>query len=216
MAMSTLRDPRRRGVNLTFVKPCYWIVDRLNNQSTMLDFGLGFDADFSQAMIAKYGLRSIGFDPTQKHHPALQKIADDSGGQFRLVHAAIGGTTGEVEFFESAENVSGSLMSSHRNVQRDTIRKYSVQLITIADAFKRAECATPDLVKMDIEGPEYEALDATSDDTLQACKQWVIEFHHESIEGIPFARTQRQIARFEKLGFSTYTRDNVNFLFYAP
>jgi FkbM family methyltransferase len=216
VATATLRDPRRRGVNLTFVKPCYWIVDRLNNQSTMLDFGLGFDADFSQAMIAKFGMRSIGFDPTQKHQPALRKIADESGGQFRVVQAAIGGKSGEVEFFESAENVSGSLMSSHRNVQRDTIRKYPVQLITIADAFERAECATPDLVKMDIEGPEYEALDAANDDTLKACRQWVIEFHHESIEEIPFARTRRQIARFESLGFKTYTRDNVNFLFYAP
>ena len=215
MARASLRDPRRRGVPLTFIKPCYWIVDSLSAESTMLDFGLGFDADFSQAMIAKYGLHSVGFDPTRKHQPALKALEKSTGGKFRLVAAAIGGASGEVEFFESMENVSGSLLSTHRNVKHDTIRKYPVAVITIAEAFERAGCAQPDLVKMDIEGPEYEALDAASDETLRAAKQWVIEFHHESIEGIPYARTLRQIERFQRLGFKTYTRDNVNFLFFA-
>jgi FkbM family methyltransferase len=216
MAGAALRDPRRRGVPLTFVKPCYWIVDSLSASSTMLDFGLGFDADFSQAMIAKYGLRSVGFDPTRKHQPALKELESATGGKFKLIAAAIGGAAGEVEFFESMENVSGSLLTTHRNVKHDTIRKYPVELITITQAFDRAGRAQPDLVKMDIEGPEYEALDAASDETLRAVKQWVIEFHHESIEAIPYSRTQKQIERFERLGFKTYTRDNVNFLFYAP
>ena len=216
MVRASLRDPRRRGVPLVFVKPCYWVVDRLDAHSTMLDFGLGFDADFSQAMIAKYGLRSVGFDPTRKHQPALKQLEESTGGKFRLVPVAIGSAPGSVEFFESVENVSGSLLTQHRNVQRDTIRKYPVEVITIAQAFERAGCAQPDLVKMDIEGPEYEALDAASDDALGAAKQWVIEFHHEAIPGIPFARTKKQIERFERLGFSTFTRDNVNFLFYLP
>lgn len=219
MALAALRDPRRRDVKLTFVKPCYWIVDQLDDSSTVVDFGLGFDADFSVAMIERYGLKSFGFDPTRKHQQALEELETTTGGNFTLSPAAIGapgnGASSEmVEFFESMENVSGSLMQTHCNVQRDTIRKYPVELITIAEAFERAGCAEPDLVKMDIEGQEYEALDAASDGTLRSARQWVIEFHHDLLDTSDFARTQALIARFGRLGFATYTRDNVNFLFY--
>lgn len=214
MMASWIHDPRKRGVPLIFVEPCYWVVDRLGTNSVLLDFGLGFNADFSQAMIAKYGLRSVGFDPTRKHQSALRAIESTAGGRFRYEPAAIGGASGTVEFHESVENVSGSLLANHCNVRHDTIRRYPVELITIAQAFERAGAAQPDVVKMDIEGPEYDALDAASDDTIRGASQWVIEFHHDVIDDIPFSRTRKQIERFERLGFRAFTRDSVNFLFY--
>lgn len=199
---------------LAFVQPCYWAVERLGAGSTLLDFGLGFDADFSQAMMKTYGVRAVGFDPTRKHQSALRTIEASSGGRFTLIPAAIGGTSGSVEFLESIENVSGSLLSSHAGVQRDTIERYPVDMLSLADAFERAECAQPDLVKMDIEGAEYAALESASDDVLRAAKQWIIEFHHDLIAEAPFARTKALVKRFESLGFTSFTRDNVNFLLF--
>ncbi len=45
----------RIGPNATIL----WI--SLTNRSVIIDLGTGHDADFSQAMILKYGLRSFGF-----------------------------------------------------------------------------------------------------------------------------------------------------------
>jgi len=214
IAGAALRDPRRRGVPIAFVKPCYWVLDTLSAQSTMLDFGLGFDADFSQSMMAKYGLMSVGFDPTRKHLPALNALETQSSGRFRVIAAAIGGSAGDVEFFESKENVSGSLRDDHIALARDTVTRYAVEVLTIAQAFERAGFTTVDIVKMDIEGSEYEALEGASDDTLRAAGQWIVEFHHDLVSAAPFSRTQKIVRRFHKLGFEHFTRDNVNFLFY--
>jgi FkbM family methyltransferase len=212
IAWSALTDPRRRGVRLVFVRPCYWIVDRLSSQSTIVDMGLGFDADFSQAMIDRFGVKSIGFDPTHKHQPALAKFAEASGGRFELNAVAVGPQRGTVTFNESQQNVSGSMLSDHPNVLNDSISSYEVQVITIEDVLAKAGNVA--LVKMDIEGAEYDVLEQTSDDLLRKVDQWIVEFHHEVIQRFSFSRTRQNIRRFEGLGYKTYTRDNVNFLFY--
>lgn len=213
MASATLDSSARRA-HVTFVPPCYWLAARLDSTSVMLDMGLGFDADFSQAMIARFGLTSVGFDPTRKHYPKLKALADASGGRFHVLPIAIGTQRGEVTFHESKTNVSGSLLSGHLNVRHDPVETYQVQVITLADALTESPTGKVDLVKMDIEGAELDVLDAASDSTLTACPQWIIEFHHDLIAGGRFADTKKRVRRFSDLGFRLYTRDNVNFLFY--
>jgi FkbM family methyltransferase len=212
IAWSTLNDPRRKGVRLVFVRPCYWVVDRLGPQSTIIDMGLGFDADFSQAMIERFGLKSIGFDPTRKHQESLRKIADSSSGRFEVNDLAIGPQRQMTTFNESQQNVSGSMLNDHPNVLHDSISSYDVQVITVADALAKAEKI--DLVKMDIEGAEYDVLEQTPDEVIRRVDQWIVEFHHDMIERFHFSRTRRNIQRFKRLGYEVFTRDNVNFLFY--
>jgi FkbM family methyltransferase len=216
LASATLNLPARRA-KVQFVPPCYWVAAaRLNSDSVMLDLGLGFDADFSQAMIAQFGLTSIGFDPTRKHLPQLNELADRSGGRFRVRPLAIGAKRGEVTFHESKVNVSGSLLASHANVRHDATDDYQVQVITPADALAECPGGKADLIKMDIEGAELEALDAADDGVLRSCPQWIVEFHHDIVKGGSFVQTRARIRRFQGLGFHVYTRDNVNFLFYTP
>ena len=215
LATAYLNDPRRRGVPLVAVPPCYWVVDRLGQGSVMIDMGLGFDADFSQAMIARFGLTSYGYDPTRKHLPALQAIAAGSGGRFHVQPAAISPKPGTAQFYESRENVSGSLMAEHPNVRNDAVDTYDVQLLTLAEVFDRCPHGRADLVKMDIEGSEYEVLESVDDEVLRRADQWVIEYHHDMTSRLTFARTLEHIRRFARLGYQSYTRDNVNFLFYA-
>lgn len=213
--MKTLvNDPRRRGVPLRFVEPDYWVVDRLSSESVVIDCGLGFDADFSQNMIAQYGLTSYGFDPTRKHQPGLEEIARASGGRFHFEHAAVGPEHRMVTFHESRENVSGSVLDGHRNVQADTITSYDVQMITIAEAIERAGAERVRLVKVDIEGLEYECIEDLPDALLRSVDQWLIEYHHDSVAGFPFRRTRAHLRRFRALGFDVFTLGHVNYTFY--
>ena len=203
-------------MNLVFVEPCYWVLDVLGPSSVMVDMGLGFDADFSVAMIKRYELTSYGFDPTQKHAPALQKIADHSDGHFHYHQVGIGAEAGSVTFHESVENVSGSIMSGHTNVKSDAINSYDVTLITLDDAFDHTPDGRADFLKMDIEGPEYDILRKIASETIRRADQWCVEFHHDTIDGLTFPMTMECVRRFEAAGYRTYTRDNVNFLFYNP
>ncbi|MCY2952687.1 MAG: FkbM family methyltransferase [Planctomycetota bacterium] len=209
-----LDDPRRRGIPLTFSEPCYWIIDRLSDQSVMLDFGLGFDADFSQAMIGRYGLRSFGFEPTQRHHAGLQEVVRRMNNRLVIHPWAIGGKTGTALFHESQQNVSGSMLADHWNIQRDTVKSYEVRVATITESLEVAPGARADLVKMDIEGSEYEAIDGTPSEILQRVDQWVIEFHHDYCQSASFSKTRRTIRLFKEAGFDCYTWDNINFLLY--
>jgi len=201
---------------LTFIKPCYWIIDRLSAESVMLDFGLGFDADFSQEMIERYGLRSFGFEPMRKHHAGLEEVARRVNNRLVIHPWAIGGEPGTAMFHESQENVSGSMRPDHYNIRRDTVKSYDVRVATIREALEVAPGGRADLVKMDIEGSEYEAIDRMPREVLQRADQWVIEFHHDYCRKVSFSRTRGTIGRFKEAGCESHTRDNVNFLLYKP
>lgn len=202
------------GLKLTFVEPSYWIADTLSSGSTMLDLGLGNNADFSMAMIRRFGVVSHGYDPTRKHAGALQELADRSGGRFVFHARAIGSQPGSATFHESQQNVSGSMMAGHYNVRHDAVSSYDVEVITLDAALSSLPGGRADLVKMDVEGAEYEVLDATPDDVLDRADQWCIEFHHETVDGVTVADTRRQVERFRRLGFRAYTRNGSEYLFY--
>lgn len=206
---------RHRRAKLTFVEPCYWIAGRIAEGDTILDFGLGNDADFSQAMIARFGVTSLGFDPTARHAAGLASVAKATSDRLRPHQLALGATRGHLTFYESQDNISGSVLADHPNVRKDRVVSYDVEVITLADAIARCSPAVPRLAKMDIEGAEYDVLEGADDTTLRSIDQWVIEFHHGVIPGVTYARTDACVKRFKRLGFAGHTLDGVNFLFYA-
>src|SRR2546426_5277428 len=65
---------------LEFVAPCYYVQAVLNERSTIVDCGTGLDANFSQALMARFGVRAIGVDPTRKHRSALTALEHRSNG----------------------------------------------------------------------------------------------------------------------------------------
>jgi len=203
------------GTELVFVEPCYWIADTLDRNSVILDIGLGNDADFSMAMIERYGLNSHGYDPTRKHSEGLQRLADASGGHFVFHAKGLGTDAGTATFYESEQNVSGSMFGDHSNVRDDAVTSYDVELITLESMLDALPTGRADLVKIDVEGIEYEVLEATSDDVLKRAGQWCIEFHHSTVEHFHYADTRRHVRRFRALGFSVFTRDGVDYLFYT-
>ena len=108
--------------NIKVVKPnlklpnYYMFKNGFSKNATIIDVGCGFDADFSRYMIKTYGLKAIGIDPTLKHQNALQKISETEKGQFRHILAAVSGHDGKISFNESEENVSGSILETHRKI----------------------------------------------------------------------------------------------------
>jgi FkbM family methyltransferase len=196
------------------IGPCYFVRNTLNNQSIVLDCGLGNDADFSGALITRYGVHCHGVDPTRKHQPALAAIAAKYGSLFRLHQLAVAGRGGFVTFYESIDQVSGSVFEGHVNAAHST--SYSVPSMTIGDLMASIGAATVDVLKLDIEGAEYEVLAGMDDRTFAKIGQLVVEFHHHCVKGVTRDDTNRAVARLDGLGYRRYSVDGINYLFFRP
>ena len=204
----------KRRYNIISVKPNYQIVNKLNENSIVVDLGTGEDADFSQDLIQRYGLRIFGFEPTRKHHGNLDSVVEKTKGHFKYVKYAIADADGKRIFFESLTNVSGSFFKDHINIKRDKIRSYEVDAIRFDRIFDILGIGNIDLLKMDIEGGEYAVFASANVVTLGKIDQIAVEFHHDTIDHFSLADTNRVIRALETVGFESYTEDYTNYLFF--
>src|ERR1035437_2149375 len=125
------RHSRALLLGVRFLPPNYVFRNRLGAMSVVVDVGCGFDADMSVQMIQRYGLMSFVVDPTLKHAAPLAELVKCFPSKMVHVPVAVGTTDGMLEFNESRENVSGSLLKSHTNIGHDTVRTYQVRCLTV-------------------------------------------------------------------------------------
>jgi FkbM family methyltransferase len=203
-----------RKFKIISIKPTYKIVDRLNENSIVVDIGTGEDADFSQNLIKKYQLNAYGFDPTRKHHSSLDSVVEKSNGHFTYYKYAVSNRTSTKTFFESLKNRSGSFFDDHVNIKNDATLSYSVKTISIDSIFDILKIGRIDVLKMDIEGEEYSVLSSLPISILKAIDQLIVEFHHDTITRFKFKHTEDTIKILKTAGFIYHTVDNVNYLFF--
>jgi FkbM family methyltransferase len=199
---------------LVFIEPCYYIRPILNQHSTILDCGTGHDANFSQALIARFGVKSIGIDPTLKHKDALKRLEQRMAGRFEFLPYAMGAASGKATFFQSQSNESGSFYSDHENVKRDQVISYKVDVLTLEQLFDRIHEHRVDLLKLDIEGAEFAVFEVTADESVRTIPQIVIELHHGKVDRWQRSDSGRLIRRLLSLGYQWHTRDSINYLFF--
>lgn len=205
---------RKRLHRIISVRPNYQIVNQLSENSIVVDLGTGEDADFSQDLIHRFGLRIFGFEPTRKHHDKLDAIVERTKGHFKYFKYAIADADEKRIFFESLTNVSGSFFKDHINVKRDRICSYEVNAIRLDTMFDILKIDHIDLLKMDIEGEEYSVFASANVGTLKKIDQIVVEFHHDTIDRFSSADTERVVRALETDGFEPYTEDYTNYLFF--
>ncbi|OGF24907.1 hypothetical protein A2331_06085 [Candidatus Falkowbacteria bacterium RIFOXYB2_FULL_34_18] len=200
--------------NVVFIKPCYLLVNKLNKNSIVVDFGTGNDADFSIALIERYGLKSFGFDPTKKHFVSLKKIEDKYHGKFNIYQLALSLRDKNKIFYESGENVSGSFMDDHINIKNDTINSYKVKVIAIDELLKFLNIERIDLLKIDVEGEEYKVIPKIKEDFLSRVDQLIVEFHHHCLDNYSLQDTLGCVDFIKGFGFKALTLDKINYLFF--
>src|ERR1700704_5957227 len=73
--------------HLVFIPPCYRLQPPLTAGALVLDCGSGAGADFSEALIQRFGATCVAVDPTAKHQHGLSVLQLRSGGHFRHIAA---------------------------------------------------------------------------------------------------------------------------------
>lgn len=209
---SRLRQARTAG--LVFVEPNFVYRPDLSADAVVIDAGCSYEADFSVCLIRRHGVRAFGVDPTRKHAAALRALEAQHPGRFEHVPCAIAASDGTLTFHESRVNESGSLLTDHVNVVHDETTSYDVEAVSLATLLKRVGVETVDILKLDLEGAEYELLERMTAEELQPFKQLFIEFHHHAVSHFGEADTRRLVGRISGFGFRPFSVDDHNFLFY--
>lgn len=176
-------------------------IDSLSDGDFVIDAGLGEDISFLEELLKYKNVSIIGIDPTEKSHRYVEKKAIKN---FQLIKKAIASKDIEkIKIFKNSNpnHVSESYYSEHQSVNENF---YEVDTISFSDIIEKYK---PSLIKMDIEGAEY--------DVLMECigvKQICVEFHHHCLTNKTIDDTSNIIDTFAKNGYKVISnRDGIEY-----
>ena len=138
--------------------------DSLSEDSVVLSFGIGEDITFDEAIIGKYSCTVHAFDPTPKALAYVEPYASD---KLKVYPSGLGAKDESCTFYlpKNPRYVSGSVSRS-RHLQDEAVE---VDLFSLDTTMHKTGVTRFDMLKMDIEGSEYDVL--RDDKTMQILKE---------------------------------------------
>ncbi len=151
----------------------------LNESSIVYSFGIGKDISFDRTIIKKHRCKVYGFDPTPKSIEYVK--TNNRNSLFLFNDYGISRRTGVEIFFlpKDERGVSGSMSMNQSVSEEKTIH---VKVKSFEDIAKEFGHHHIDVVKMDIEGSEYDVLETLLDSKV-SITQLLVEFHDRCYEG---------------------------------
>jgi FkbM family methyltransferase len=204
---------RGKLLNVEFEPPNYAFIKKFKGNDVAVDVGTGDDPDFSRFLLEKYHLECFAIDPTRKHAKVLRNIESQING-FHYLPFAVGNRNEEIEFYESLDNMSGSIMPDHRNIVNDRIQQYSVQMVTVDRLLDIVDRPRIAILKLDVEGAEYDLIPTLKEKTLKQIDQLIIEFHHDTVKSRNREDTRKAINIVRRLGMHSFRYSRTECLFY--
>jgi FkbM family methyltransferase len=187
------------------------------SEPLLVDCGLGKDISFPLAFLERFGGRVIGIDPNPD---ALAYCRAHCPPRMEVRAAALWSEPGQRLTFhlprsadklpKGADGVSGSLLASHGYAGDQTLEVSTTSLIEVLASAGRSEC---DMLKLDIEGAEYDVLRALcADGQIRRTRQLAVEFHHGWTDRTE-EDTRTCIAELDSCGFALRHAEGRNHLF---
>lgn len=152
--------------------------DLLDEYSVVYSFGIGQDISFDLDIINNHNCQVFGFDPTPKSIAWVKE--QNFSSNFHFEGVGIGKNTRKA-IFNLPKNeafVSGSL---YQHALVDTHKAVEVQLLSFEDILHRLKHKKIDVLKMDIEGAEYEVIDNILNEDIHI-HQILLEIHERFFE----------------------------------
>jgi len=180
--------------------PCAWSIcpDALGRDSVVYSFGVGRDVSFDLDLIKRFGLTVHAFDPTPG---SIEWVKSQSlPPQFRMHEFGLASYDGTARLYppEITRHISHSVLYREKTAA-GAIDVPVKRLATIARELRHTQV---DLLKMDIEGAEYDALDDCLDSSI-AINQLLVEFHHR-FPGAGLDKTRRALRSLAAHGFLVF------------
>jgi len=155
----------------------WWVCpDLLSETSVVYSFGVGEDVSFDLSIVRRFGLRVFAFDPTPRviEWIARQRVPE----RFTFVPVGLAAADGTRRFFPPANPAD----VSHSILPRSDVQPTEIVVRRLSTILAEQGHTTLDLLKIDIEGAEYEVLDDLLASSLRPT-QLLVEFHHGAAYG---------------------------------
>ncbi|NOH01020.1 MAG: FkbM family methyltransferase [Chloroflexi bacterium] len=173
-------------------------VDYINPKSIIYSFGIGEDLTFELELINKFNVNVFSFDPTPKSlaWAKSQNLPD----KIIINEYGIGKADGLISFYPPENND----FISHSTIKRSSGQTEFVQapVKRLDTIMKELSHNRIDLLKMDIEGSEYDVINDLERINIRPI-QILVEFHHGFPEiGVP--RTKQAIRQLTRMGYALF------------
>ncbi len=164
--------------------------DGLDARSIIYSFGIGEDVSFDLGLIERYGCRVHAFDPTERSIAWARANVDHLLWQLHPI--GIAAADGETEFASPANK---NHVSFFRAVDAAARGQDSVRLTvrSLPSIMRDLSHDRIDLLKMDVEGFEYEVLQSMLETSIRPA-QIAVEFHHRMYGYAPAATNEAVLA----------------------
>ena len=177
-----------------------WAVvpEKLDEKSVVYAFGVGTDVSFDLSLIRRYGLTVHAFDPTPRSLAWIRK--QELPERFVFQGLGVAAYDGTATFHAPAhpDHVSYTALDRSR-ADVSTVEAPVRRLGTIMGQLGHTHI---DLLKMDIEGSEYEVIEDLLQERLDV-RQLLVEFHHR-FEAVDVRQTKDAIATLGRGGYQIF------------
>ncbi len=170
----------------------------LSRDSVVYSFGIGTDLSFDLSLIEAYGLTVHAFDPTPR---SLRWLASQNlPAQLCVIPCGLADFDGNARFNPPLDPQH----VSHTMLSRPATEAGAVEVPVrrLENIMRSLEHDRIDLLKMDIEGAEYEVVDDMIQSDIRPT-QLLIEFHHR-FPGVGVRRTQAAIRQLNAANYSLF------------
>jgi FkbM family methyltransferase len=178
--------------------------DLLSSKSVVYSFGIGKDMSFDLACIRKHQCQVFGFDPTPK---SIQWIkAQKIHGNFHFQEFGISvGKSGKATFYipENPHGTSGSLFKSD---ELNIVKPIEVTMKSFEDIAAELGHSHLDVLKMDIEGSEYEVLENVLKSRV-TIDQILVEFHDRQFDQQVY-RSRSIVNKLRESGYEIFAHSD--------
>lgn len=176
-----------------------WAVksNSLSKKSTIVSAGVGEDASFDISLMDAYGCDVWALDPTEKS--AQWVSANVLAPEFRFHQTALSAADGFIEIFPPVEK--SHVSAACRRSEHTENKSYQVPSVRLSTFMRNEGINRIDVLKMDIEGAEYEVLDdMITSGTHKQIAQLLVEFH-DHFSGFSVKETKAAVEQLRKHGF---------------
>lgn len=177
----------------------WWVcATDLSADSIVYSLGIGTDITFDLSMIEALGVAVHAFDPTPGSVDYLKSTALPDGFHWRQY--GVGGHDGLARFFrpDNPLHISHTLVAQTRT----HAEAIEVEVRRLSTIMRELGHAAVDVLKMDIEGAEYDVLDDILEHQLPV-RQILVEFHHR-FPGVGMDRTRQAVRRLNDAGYRIF------------
>ena len=172
------------------------IPNSLNQDSIVYSVGIGEDISFDISVIKKYNCKLYGFDPTPRVQTFLKK--ENPHANFIFAPIGLSDTDGTLIFYTPENDAH----ISHKAYASKNSNAVEVKCQKLSSMMRDLGHNHIDLLKIDIEGFEYQVLENIFQEDV-TIRQLLVEFYHIFPE-IGNEKTEKILQQLEDKGYRLF------------